>query len=209
MFTEEPSIDFNVTIFSDAGEYADNISCCCSKSNATTANDAFADLNTPLLVTHSYLQGYDALAHIAPKGDDLRVSGINPIHESRRERRSAGTCRRLELQLDSTDIFTELYSDSVATTIVFPLAFDAGICGGDCRSDRSLPRGTTTYAPFISVLIQQNRFQSDYPSYSFRSTCTPILYRDLRVVTSNPSGGFAIVTIDSMRIDQCDCLHVV
>lgn len=203
---------FKVNIYKDVAAFEAKNSYNCGQ-NIRFIYEGFTDLNMPLLITYSYDPRVANVNYRSIR--DQVISQQQTGVEKRRKRSSVSKrstenlCQKRDLIVLASEVFYPIFSEDPECEIVWPLDYNAGICGGNCVGDDTLPGPITNHAPFISILISSSTFSSRHSNYVFKPCCAPVKYSPLRVYTNSPTKGTTIVTIDNMVIDKCDCIDIL
>lgn len=129
------------------------------------------------------------------------------VGANRRKRETPPPCSVQPLVVSTTSNLFKLMVEAAAGTsdfeILYPVTFDIGTCGGVC--DSGIPFDSpSNHAPLLDFLLRDGTISN--PG-SYYKCCVPVKYRSLRIYVNSPS--IAIVTIENIIVDTCECLDVL
>jgi hypothetical protein len=91
-------------------------------------------------------------------------------------------------------------------TILMPVRYNAGICGGDCGT--TMPQEKNLGHNVLLHMLQGSQEFRERHGHRLTRCCAPIKYAPLEVIVSvEPSAYIRI--IPNMKITQCECLEIV
>ena len=206
----QSSATFNVKVFKSIAEFDKSEPLLCDAVKFTY--QGYTDSTTPILIVYSYSKNIEKINYrgiVSPSIEQMLASGsTSGSTTSERRRRNADSfCAVHNLTIETKDISSAI-SDS--NQVLFPLTYDAGICGGQCGG-RIPENSPTNHAPFLFLLLENDTFKTNYMEnhgYVFEQCCVPVSYIPL-VVLAMDDAAPAINTIPDMVIDECECLDII
>lgn len=180
-------------------------------------NINYSDDTVPIFVVYSYNPvieniNYNEIAdEVIEKmmseeaaGGSVSVGGV----QGQRRKRQVSTCQVNELIVGGEKILNRMVGSRAADfSVLFPEVYNAGICGGSCKTTLLPDKSDTNHAPFVYLLLEQPSFKEKF-SYSFSRCCAPVRYGPLQVFSMS-DGSSNINTIEDMRIEECECLDII
>ena len=206
----EASVVLKVNIYKDIADYTnykDSYNC---DQDVQFAYENFTDETMPALFAFIYDEKIEKINYSEIERR-LNLGSSNPPPQIdgnmvSRRKRGSGVCSVQPLYVNTTTPFFRFLIEQAAGTsnfeVLFPIVHNVGTCGGIC--DSRIPTGSpSNHAPMLDLLIKDGTL---YPG-DFTQYCVPVKYRSLQVWVDHPS--IAIVTIDDIIVDRCECLDVL
>lgn len=209
-------------MFKDSAEFVQSNPLPCDTVKFTY--QGYSDTTTPILIVYSFDKNIEKINY--KDVVDSVISGMymgQPTESpapgaSARRRRQSETpppfCGVQELKIDTNPHVTGALAgvDVSDFSVLFPLDYEAGICGGECGA--VIPDiSPFNHAPFLASLLEREslNLKSQYMAshnYVFDHCCAPVSYAPL-VVLAMVSQSTTILTVPHMQIHQCACLDIV
>jgi hypothetical protein len=206
LFIEEEYAIFHIKVFRNVMEVREQESLSCNAVMFTSTEYE----NKPTFIVYSYNEDITKISYKDVTGDviagltERELTTGSTASESRRKRETTPICHVNELLVPSDLITNQMVGSSPNNfTVIFPDSYNAGICGGSCKT--SLGPINTKHAEYVYILLEQVRFTY---RYNFKRCCAPIRYGPLDIL-SRSDGDYKISTIRNMKVKKCECLDIV
>ncbi len=178
----------------------------CDKGIEFVTN-SYSQSSVPLLVVFTNDQSLKAVNYASVERaylkEQMNEHAVDVVSSHSRRKRQTTTCGVYPLTIPTATI-TEEITGRNSFTIISPLSYNAGICGGRCLYQT--PVTTIRHTLMVNLYFRLNPIPS---GYSISQCCAPAYFSPLVVHGHEPGASLVKLILPHMSVNTCECLEVV